>query len=214
MFSRRIASGPIIITLSMLVVMTAGCTSPPKHVAAPVPQVTPPTPQAAVPVPQVAPPTPQAAAPTPQAVVLVPQAEVPIPVVPLAETPPAVRAVVLTLARGRPIEKITRVGRLEGQLYRAYIADKLGPELLAVDDGGKIVDDAVVIPFAEMPEAVRNSAQSGVAGKLQICRVSIHRPQPMYMIDYLIENDEPVFALIDADGVVQAVFGYAEGDPD
>ena len=138
----------------------------------------------------------------------------PIPVVTLAETPPAVRTTVLAVARGRRIEKINRVGRLEGLLYRAYIADKLGPELLAVDDGGKIVDDAVVIPFAEMPEAVRKSAQTGVAGKLQVCRRSIHSQETMYVIDYLIEEDEPVFALIDAAGVVHAVFGYAEGDPD
>ena len=167
MFSRR-----IVIVLSVVVVMTAGCTSLPKH------------------------------------------AGVPIPVVTLTETPAAVRTTVLAVARGRRIEKINRVGRLEGLLYRAYIADKLGPELLAVDDGGKIVDDAVVIPFAEMPEAVRKSAQTGVAGKLQTCRKSIHSPETMYVIDYLIEEDEPVFALIDGAGVVHAVFGYAEGDPD
>jgi hypothetical protein len=100
-------------------------------------------------------------------------------------------------------------------LYRAYIADKPGPELLAVDDGGKIVDDAVAIPFAEMPEAVRKSAQTGITGsKLQICRKSIHSPETMYVIDYLADGDEPVFALIDGAGVVHAVFGYAEGDPD
>ena len=142
------------------------------------------------------------------------QAGVPIPVVTLAETPAPVRATVLTVARGRRVEKINRVGRQEGLLYRAYIADKLGPELLAVDDGGKIVDDAVVVPFAEMPEAVRKSAQTGVAGKLQVCRKSIHSPETMYVIDYLVEEDEPVFALIDAAGVVHACFGYAEGDPD
>ena len=169
MFSRRIA-----IALSLVVVMTAGCTSLPKHE----------------------------------------QAGMPIPVVTLAETPAAVRTTVLAVARGRRIEKINRVGRHEGLLYRAYIADKLGPELLAVDDGGKIVDDAVAIPFAEMPEAVRKSAQTGVAGKLQTCRKSIHSPETMYVIDYLIEEDEPVFALIDGAGVVHAVFGYAEGDPD
>ena len=172
MFSRRIAIGQSVIALSMVVVMTAGCASLPKH------------------------------------------AGVPIPVVTLAETPVAVRTTVLAVARGRRIEKINRVGRLEGLLYRAYIADRLGPELLAVDDGGKIVDDAVVIPFAEMPEAVRKSAQTGVAGKLQICRKSIHSPETMYVIDYLVEDDEPVFALIDGAGVVHAVFGYAEGDSD
>ena len=171
-FSRRIALGEIVIALSTVVVMTAGCTSLPK------------------------------------------QAGMPIPVVTLAETPPAVRTTVLAVARGRHIEKINRVGRAEGLLYRAYIADKLGPELLAVDDGGKIVDDAVVIPFAEMPEAVRKSAQTGVAGKLQTCRKSIHSPETMYVIDYLVEGDEPVYALIDAAGVVHACFGYAEGDPD
>ena len=171
-FSRRIAIGQIVIALSMVVVMTTGCTSLPKPVG------------------------------------------MPIPVVTLAETPAVVRTTVLAVARGRRIEKINRVGRLEGLLYRAYIADKLGPELLAVDDGGKIVDDAVVIPFTEMPEAVRNSAQTGVAGKLQTCRKSIHSPETMYVIDYLVEEDEPVFALIDGAGVVHAVFGYAEGDPD
>jgi hypothetical protein len=173
MFSRRIAIGQIVIALSLVVVMTGGCTSLPK------------------------------------------QAGVPIPVVTLAETPAAVRTTVLAVARGRRIEKINRVGRAEGLLYRAYIADKLGPELLAVDDGGKIIDDAVVIPFAEMPEAVRKSTQTAVTGsKLQICRKSIHSTEPMYVIDYLIEEDEPVFALIDGAGVVHAVFGYAEGDPD
>jgi hypothetical protein len=172
MFCRRITPGQIVTALSVLVVVTAGCTSLPK------------------------------------------QAGVPIPVVTLAEAPAAVRTTVLAVARGRRIEKINRVGRAEGPLYRAYIADKLGPELLAVDDRGKIVDDAVAIPFAEMPEAVRKSAQTGVAGKLQICRKSIHSAEPMYVIDYLIEEDEPVFALIDGAGVVHAVFGYAEGDPD
>ena len=72
----------------------------------------------------------------------------------------------------------------------------------------------MVIPFAEMPEAVRNSAQTGVAGKLQTCRKSILSPETMYVIDYLVEEDEPVFALIDGAGVVHAVIGYAEGDPD
>ena len=174
-FSRRIATGQILIALSLAVVMTAGCTSLPK----------------------------------PE------HAGMPIPVVTLAETPAVVRTTVLAVARGRRIEKINRVGRAEGLLYRAYIADKLGPELLAVDDKGKIVDDAVVIPFDEMPEAVRKSTQTAVTGsKLQICRKSIHSPEPMYVIDYLIEEDEPVFALIDGAGVVHAVFGYAEGDPD
>jgi hypothetical protein len=173
MFSRRSAIGQIVIALSTVVVMTAGCTSLPK------------------------------------------QAGAPIPVVTLSETPPAVRTTVLGVARGRRIEKINRVGRAEGLLYRAYIADKLGPELLAVDDSGKIVDDAVVIPFAEMPEAVRKSTQTAVTGsKLQVCRKSIHSPETMYVIDYLIGDDEPVFALIDGTGVVHAVFGYAEGDPD
>ncbi len=142
------------------------------------------------------------------------QAGMPIPVVTLSQTPAAVHATILAVAHERRIEKINRVGRAEGLLYRAYIADKLGPELLAVDDKGKIVDDAVVIPFDEMPEVVRRSAQTGVAGKLQICRKSIHSTEPMYVIDYLIEEDEPVFALIDGAGVVHAVFGYAEGDPD
>jgi hypothetical protein len=142
------------------------------------------------------------------------QAGMPIPVVTLSETPAAVHATILAVAHERRIEKINRVGRAEGLLYRAYIADKLGPELLAVDDHGKIVDDAVVIPFDEMPEVVQRSAQTGVAGKLQICRKSIHSTEPMYVIDYLIEEDEPVFALIDGTGVVHAVFGYAEGDPD
>jgi hypothetical protein len=173
MFSRRIAIGQIVVALSVVVVMTAGCTSLPK------------------------------------------QAGMPIPVVTLSETPAVVHATILAVAHERRIEKINRVGRAEGLLYRAYIADKLGPELLAVDDKGKIVDDAVVLPFDQMPEAVRKATQTAVTGsKLQICRKSIHSPEPMYVIDYLIEEDEPVFALIDGAGVVHAVFGYAEGDPD
>ena len=66
-FSRR-----IIIALSLVVVMTAGCTSLPKP------------------------------------------AGMPIPVVTLAETPAVVRTTVLAVARERRIEKINRVGRLEG----------------------------------------------------------------------------------------------------
>lgn len=141
-------------------------------------------------------------------------AGVQIPAVTLAETPTTVRTTILGVASGRRIQKINRVRELEGPVYRAYIADKLGLQLLSVDGAGKILDNAVVIPFDEMPDAVRKSARTGVAGQIQVCRKSILTKEPRYLIDYLIDNDEPVFAVIDGKGLVHAVIGYAEADAD
>jgi len=121
---------------------------------------------------------------------------------------------VLAVACGRRIEKINRVRQLEGPVYRAYITDKLGPQLVTVDDHGKILDNAVVVTFADLPEVVQKSAQTGVVGKLEVCRKSIVRPGLTYVIDYMLGDDEPVFALIDATGFVHSLVGYADEDPD
>ena len=137
-----------------------------------------------------------------------------IPVITLGATPSPVRGAIVAVAKGRRIEKINCIRQLDGHVYRAYITDKHGPQLLTLDDNGKILDNAVVIPFAEMPEAVRKSAMTGVAGKLETCRKSIHRAQTTYLIDYMLGDDEPVFAIIDATGFVHALVGYAEEDPD
>jgi hypothetical protein len=137
-----------------------------------------------------------------------------ISVVTMTEAPAAVHSAIVAVAKGRRIEKINRVRQLEGPVYRAYIADKLGSQLLTLNGHGQILDNAVVIPFADMPAAVRKSAQTGVAGKLETCRKSIVRPQPTYIVDYMLGEDEPAFAIIDATGFVHALVGYAEEDPD
>ena len=137
-----------------------------------------------------------------------------IPSVPLDRTPAAVRATITTVAAGRHVERVNCTGELEGPLYRAYITDKLGPQLLTVDSHGTIVDNAVVVRFEDMPEAVRKSAQTAVAGTLTVCRKSIHRPETTYVIDYLVGGNEPVYALIDQTGLVRTAIGYAEGDED
>lgn len=137
-----------------------------------------------------------------------------LPVVPLAEVPPAVRATVALVAQGRRLEKITRVLELEGPVFRAYIADKPGPQLLTVDGKGLILDNAVVIAWADLPEPVRKATATAVAGRLLICRRSIHRAEPTYVIDYLINEREPVFALIDAQGLVRNAIGYNQDDGD
>jgi hypothetical protein len=137
-----------------------------------------------------------------------------VPVVALAETPAAVQATVLAAAHGRRVEKVTCIKQLEGPLFRAYITEKPGPQLLTVDGQGGIVDNAVVIPFADMPEAVRNATTTAVAGRLCLCRKSIHRPETTYVVDYLISEKEPVYALIDARGTVLTVIGYAQDDGD
>jgi len=142
------------------------------------------------------------------------RAEGRIPVVKLSQTPSAVQTAIVSAAQGRRIQKINRVRQLEGPVFRAYICDQGGLRLLTVDSQGTVLDDAVVIPLAEMPPAVQAAARTAVSGQLQVCRISLHRPQPTYLIDYLLGEDEPVFAVIEADGFVRAVIGYAEEDPD
>ncbi len=142
------------------------------------------------------------------------EGEVAIPVVALAQTPPPVHATILAEAKGRSVEKINHVRLLEGPVYRVYIASDPGPQLLTINDRGELIDNAVVVRFEDMPEAVREATKTAAAGKLQVCRKSIHRPQLTYVIDYLLGDEEPAFALIEANGFVRGLYGYAEDDPD
>ena len=138
-----------------------------------------------------------------------------VPGLAFADTPAAVQAAMISVAQGRAVEKIERVMQLEGPEFRAYIAGPLGPQLLTVDGNGQTIDNAVVIAFADLPEAVRNSARTAVAGRLQVCRKSLQRTEASYLIDYTINEEEPVFALIlEAGGLVRAVYGYNESDND
>jgi hypothetical protein len=137
-----------------------------------------------------------------------------IPTISLRATPAEVRSVILAIAEGRRIEKINYVRQPGGPIYRAFINDKAGPQLLTLDCHGKILSNAVIVPFADMPEAVRKAALTGVAGKLEICRKSILPSEPVYFIDYMLGEDEPVFAIIEPSGFVRALVGYAEEDPD
>ena len=138
-----------------------------------------------------------------------------VPGLAFADTPPVVQAAMAAVAQGRAVEKIERVMQFEGPEYRAYIADPLGPQLLTIDGNGQTIDNAVVIAFADLPEAVRNSARTAVAGRLQVCRKSLQRTEASYLIDYTINEEEPVFALIlEAEGLVRAVYGYNESDND
>jgi hypothetical protein len=138
-----------------------------------------------------------------------------VPGLAFADTPAAVQAAMTSVAQGRAVEKIERVMQFEGPEYRAYIADPLGPQLLTVDGNGQTIDNAVVIAFADLPEAVRNSARTAVAGRLQVCRKSLQRTAASYLIDYTLNEEEPVYALIlEAGGLVRAVYGYNEGDND
>ena len=99
-------------------------------------------------------------------------------------------------------------------MFHVYLDAPSGPRLLTVDEHGTLLDDAVVIRFSEMPPAVQATARTAVSGQLQVCRKSLIHPQPTYLIDYLIGPDEPVFAIIEANGFVRAVIGYADEDPD
>jgi hypothetical protein len=138
-----------------------------------------------------------------------------VPGLAFADAPTAVQAAMTSVAQGRSIEKVERVMQFEGPEYRAYIANPLGPQLLTVDGNGQTIDNAVVIAFADLPEAVRNSARTAVAGRLQVCRKSLQRPEASYLIDYTLNEEEPVFALIlEAGGLVRAVYGYNESDSD
>lgn len=137
-----------------------------------------------------------------------------IPLVALSETPPAVRATIVSTAQKRSIHRINRVRQLEGPIFYAYIAGKPDLQLLIVDGQGSIIDNAVAVDFTELPEAVQESAKTGVAGRLQACRKSIHRTEPAYIIDYMLGDNEPVYAMIHSNGFIRAVVGYAEDDPD
>ena len=137
-----------------------------------------------------------------------------IPVVELSQTPPKVRAVIDMVAAGRPVQKITRVPEIAGHLFRAYIRDEPGPQLLTVDARGEVVDNAVVVRFEDMPQAVRESTKTAAVGKVQVCRKSIHRPRLTYVIDYILGEEEPAYALIEDNGFVLGLYGYAAEDPD
>jgi hypothetical protein len=133
----------------------------------------------------------------------------------LAEAPQAVRTAAATVAAGRAIEKMETVSAFEGPEFRAYIAGPLGPQLLTLDGNGQTLDYAEIVPFAGLPPAVRASAPTAVAGRLQVCRKSLQRVPTAYVIDYIINEKEPVFAVIlEADGLVRASYGYNQDDGD
>jgi hypothetical protein len=141
----------------------------------------------------------------------------------LAEAPGAVSNTVVAAANGRATEKINRVRRLEGPQFYAYIADTLGPQLLTVNTNGDVLINARVTPFADLPQVIQQAARAAVAGRLQVCRqasqtggpfILANSPNP-YVIDYILNEDEPVFALLrETDGWVRATYGYYEDDPD
>jgi hypothetical protein len=141
----------------------------------------------------------------------------------LEEAPLAVSNAVAAVANGRAVEKINRVNRLEGQQFYAYIADTLGPQLLTLNANGDVLMNAGVVPFADLPQAIRDAARTAVAGRLEVCRRATQTSGPFvlsgsqspYVIDYLLEEDEPIFALLrETDGWVRASYGYYEDDPD
>jgi hypothetical protein len=141
----------------------------------------------------------------------------------LAETPLAVSNAVVAAAGGRAVEKINRVARFEGPEFYAYIADTLGPQLLTVSPNGDVLINARVVPFADLPQIIQDASRTAVAGRLQVCRRAsqtggpfvLSNSQNPYVIDYIINEDEPVFALLrETDGWVRASYGYYEDDPD
>jgi hypothetical protein len=141
----------------------------------------------------------------------------------LNETPPAVSNAVVAVAGGRAVEKINRVNRLEGQQFYAYIADTLGPQLLTVNTNGDVLINARVVPFVDLPQVIQDAARKAVAGRLQVCREATQTSGPFafsnsqhpYAVDYILNEDEPVFALLrETDGWVRASYGYYEDDPD
>jgi hypothetical protein len=141
----------------------------------------------------------------------------------LAEAPPAVSNVVVAVAGGRAIERITRVNHSDGPQFYAHIADTLGPQLLTVNTNGTVLINAQVVPFAGLPQAIQDAARTAVAGRLQVCRQAsltgapfvVANSQSPYVIDYILNEEEPVFVLMrETDGLVRACYGYYEGDPD
>jgi hypothetical protein len=141
----------------------------------------------------------------------------------LAEAPAAVSNAVIAAAAGHAIEKINRVNHSEGPQFYAYIADTLGPQLLTLNTNGTVLLNARVVPFAGLPQAIRDAARTAVAGRLQVCRQASETGAPFivsdsqspYVIDYILNEEEPVFVLMrETDGWVRACYGYYEGDPD
>ena len=141
-------------------------------------------------------------------------ADVAIPEVKLSDTPPAVQAAIVSAAAGARIQTIHPGQQLDNQVYRVYLAAPEGPRLVVVNEKGSVIDDAVVIPFSEMPTTVQEAARTAVAGRLLVCRKSSSRSPPAYLIDYMIGDDEPVYAIIEENGLIRAVIGYLEEDPD
>jgi hypothetical protein len=141
----------------------------------------------------------------------------------LAQAPVAVSNAVVAAANGRAVEKINRVSRLEGPQFYVYIADTLGPQLLTVNTNGDVLINASVVPFADLPQVIQDAARTAVAGRLEVCRQAsqtggpfvLANSQKPYVIDYMLNEDEPVFALLrETDGWVRASYGYYEDDPD
>jgi hypothetical protein len=141
----------------------------------------------------------------------------------LAEAPAAVSNALVGIANGRAVEQINRVSRSAGPHFYAHIADTLGPQILTVDTNGTVLLNAQVVPFAGLPQVIQQAARTAVAGRLQVCRQASQTGGPFvlpdsqnpYIIDYVLNEDEPVFALLrEADGWVRASYGYYEDDPD
>lgn len=137
-----------------------------------------------------------------------------LPEVTLAETPPAVQAAIVSAAAGARIQTISPGQQLEHKVFRTFIDAPGGPRLVAVDEQGAVVEDAVVVPFSELPPAVQAAARTATDGRLLLCRKSSSHSPPTYLIDYLIGDEEPVYAIIQADGFIRAVIGYLEEDAD
>ena len=141
-------------------------------------------------------------------------AEPALPEVKLSETPTPVQAAIVSAAAGAHIQAIRPGQQLADTVYRTYIAAPEGPRIVAVNAEGKIVEDARVIPFSEMPPAVQQAARTACSGVMQLCRKSTTHTPPVYLVDYLIAGDEPSYAIIEKNGFIRAVIGYLPEDPD
>lgn len=140
--------------------------------------------------------------------------EVVIPEVKLSETPPAVQAAIVSAAAGARIQTINPGQQLGDNVYRAFIAAPGGPRLVTANEQGSVIEDAVVVPFSDLPPAVQEAARTATDGRMGLCRKSTSHSPPAYLIDYLIGDDEPVYAIIEANGFIRAVIGYLEEDAD
>ena len=140
--------------------------------------------------------------------------EVAIPEVKLSETPPAVQTTIVSAAAGSRIQAINPGQQLGDSVYRAFIDAPEGPRLVTVNAQGSVIEDAVVVPFSELPPAVQEAARTATDGRLLLCRKSLNHPQPVYLIDYMIGDDEPVYVIIEANGLIRAMIGYLEEDAD